>query len=226
MALSNPVKDLRRPNLSNSTWRGKVVDNNDPEKRQRVKIRIPQLHRGIPDDMLPWVMPSSAGYAHAGSGVGSVDIPPEGSLLEMYFEEDDPHNPRYGGSPPVDSVNKENEILNEDYPKTRGYVDEAGNKWTVNTQRNEVLFQHKSGASIFVDGSGNISVTAKSKLSFNAPSGIDIVSNGNVNIHAAGVTDIKGNDVLMNGSSAAKSSANPSSRSKPSIPSSKGKTDL
>lgn len=226
MALPNPIKDLSRPNLTKGTWRAYVVDVQDPDKRQRVKIRIPQLHRDIPDSDLPWSMPNTVGQAHAGAGVGTVNVPPEGSLVEVWFEEDDPHNPRYGGSPPLDEVHSENELLQEDYPHTKGFVDEAGNKVTINTAKNEIMVQHKTGASFFIDGEGNITITAKKSLTFSGPEGINLTSGGNVNIHASGVTDVKGAPIHLNGNSAANQSVAPSDRPTPQIQSRKGQAKL
>lgn len=226
MAMSTPIKDIPRPNLAKGTYRGIVVDNNDPDKRQRVKIRIPQLHRGIPDDKLPWTMPSSSGQSHAGAGVGSVFVPPIGALLEGTFEEDDPHNFRTHGSPPVDNVNKDNEILGEDYPYTEGHVDPAGNKFTVNKLRNEILMQHKSGASIFFDGAGNISINAKGRVHIGGPQGVNVVSEDQVKIHTKKDMEIKAKPVKLNGSGPTSSARPPASRATPTIPSPRGKTEM
>lgn len=229
MALGNPVRDLKRPDLSKGMYRGYVVDNNDPDKRQRVKIRIPQLHRGIPDDQLPWTMPISRGQAHAGAGVGSVDVPPVGSLLEGMFEEDDPHNFRVSGSPPVDKVNKDNEILQEDYPHTSGHVDEAGNKFTTNKLRNEILIQHKSGASIFFDGAGNISLNAKGSVFINGPQGVSTTAgeDGDLKFHTKKKMEFKAKKgIKLNGAGDEMDSNAPASRQTPSIPSPRGQTNM
>lgn len=227
MALPNPVKDLKRPDLSKGTWRGYVVDNQDPEKRQRVKVRIPQLHRDISDEDLPWSMPSNTGQAHSGSGVGAVDVANEGALVEVWFEEDDPHNPRYGGSPPVDNMHEDNEILGEDYPHTNGQVDSAGNKWTVNKLRNEVLFQHKSGSSAFYDGAGNIVMHAAGKLTLVGSQGVDVVSSSGIRVHGGGPgVDIKGGPVNLNSSSASATASAPAARSTPQVQSRRGQTSL
>lgn len=224
MGLSNPHRDMPRPNLAKSEMYGYVVDDNDPKKRQRVKVRIPQLHRGIPDEDLPWCMPHGEGHAQAGSGVGSVNVPTKGSLLRVAFGEDDPHNPKYGGSPTVDEVHKDNELLNEDYPATHGSIDSAGNKISINKQRNEILWQHKSGAFVFVDGSGNISISSKGNIHLNGPSGINVVTGGQINLHGAGGTDVKGGDIKLNNSGSAQSASSPTSRPSPSIPNRGGNT--
>lgn len=225
MAMSNPIKSLKRPDLSRGRYQGYVVDNKDPDKRQRVKIRIPQLHRNVPDSDLPWVRPSHRGQANAGSGVGRVDVPPEGALMDVSFDEDDPHNPLYHGSPALDKVAKDNEILNEDYPHTVGEVDDSGNKWTINKLRKEALFQHVSGSSIFMDGAGNITLNAKSKLVLNGSTGVD-VTGSNINVHSPGQTDVKGQDINLNNSGTAKSTTTPTARTTPTISSSKGQTSL
>lgn len=226
MAMSNPAKDLKGTRLNAGKWRGYVVDRNDPEKRQRVKIRIPQLHRGIPDSQLPWSMPTNGGQANAGGGVGTVAIPAKGALVEGFFEEDDPHNFRFTGSPPVDSVNKDNELLGEDYPYTEGSIDESGNRTSVNRLRNEILIHHTSGASIFIDGAGNISLNAKGKLTLNGAQGVDVTGGGTINMHSGEKVDSKGGPIFMNSSGPKLSSSSPSSRSTPSIPSASGKTNL
>lgn len=227
MAMSNPIKDAlgTRPNLTKSRFRGYVVDRDDPKKRQRVKIRIPQLHRGISDEDLPWSRPSNGGVSNAGSGVGAVNIPPVGALVEGFFEEDDPHNFVFSGSPTVDSVNKDNELLKEDYPYTHGEIDESGNRFSINKLRNEILWQHKSGASIFIDGNGAINLTAKAGVNISGK-GINLASSSGIVAHGSSEVNIKGGDVRLNGGGSKISAANPSARPKPSIPSPKGKTSM
>lgn len=159
MPLFNPL-DVPRGRFAHQDLVGVVVDNADPEKRQRVRVRIPQLHRTLPDDKLPWAIPdASQSRANAGGGAGSVNVPVKGAKIYVRFEENDPHNPRYAGSPTTDDVNKDNELLNENYPHTRGSIDDAGNRISTNSE-NEVLdFVHKSGSTVHIDANGKISVT-------------------------------------------------------------------
>src|SRR5690606_2925684 len=109
-----------------------VIENDDTKhpdgkKRGRVRIRIPALHRNVPDEELPWSMPNNGGQANSGGGAGTVDIPPIGAKVFVNYDEQDPHNPRYGGSPTTDDVYGDNELLEEDYPYTKGSIDDAGN---------------------------------------------------------------------------------------------------
>jgi len=215
MAFGNPAKDLKNTKLDAGRWRGYVVDVNDPEKRQRVRVRIPQLHDDIPDDKLPWAMNVGGGIANAGGGIGTVGVYTKGSFVEGFFDEDDPHNFRLLGSPPTDKVNKDNELLKEDYPYTSGSVDESGLRTSYNSLRKEFLIQHPSGASIFIDGAGNIAINAKGKTTVNGSQGVDVTGQGAINLHSSTAVDSKGGPVKMNSSGNKVASSTPAARPTP-----------
>lgn len=226
MAFLNPTKDIRRPDLSRGSFFGYIVDNNDPEKRQRVKIRIPQLHRGISDDDLPWMMPSAQGQNHAGGGVGRVEVPPNNALMEVKFEEDDPHSGRYRGSATIDEVHKDNELLQEDYPKTVGGVDETGHKETWNKQKKEYTRTWPSGTTLHVDGAGTVSITAASDINFSAKGKINLAADGGMKIHSKQPIDVKGQVVGLNNSGTTSEASSTTPRTVPTTTSRKGSTSL
>jgi len=72
---------------STLTYVGKVVENNDPNQRKRVRVRVEGIHAdSIPDEVLPWALPSSQGYAASGDQrSGLVDIPEIGALIGVKF---------------------------------------------------------------------------------------------------------------------------------------------
>lgn len=160
-----PVSTLTKPRLNKNDLIGYVIDNVDPDKRQRVRIRCPQLHRNVPDNLLPWTIPDrSDNYSNAGKGVGSVNVPPIGSKVYYRLDENDPHNPRYGGSPATDDVNKEHEMLNEKYPHTRGNVDSANNRRASNNEKETVDFVHSSGTTQHVASNGAVNVNTAGNM--------------------------------------------------------------
>lgn len=225
MAIPNPVEELKRPNLASPNFIGKVVDVNDPKKRQRIKLRIPELHRGIPDNLLPWSRPmSSPSGANAGAGVGSVRVPPKGSTLYGSLESNDPHSIHYGGSPTLDSAHKDNEILNEDYPHTYGEVDHAGNKTITNTQKNTKTMVHKSGTTFHVSADGSSSVSSAKDVNVSAKGLINIVGDGDICLHSKGVLSLKGSSVKINGSDVTKDATSITARTRPTIEDPTGKT--
>lgn len=77
----------------NLIYKGIVEDNNDPQKRNRLKVRVGQLHGssalGIPTVSIPW--------AEAVSPI-LIDPPiPVGSIVYVTFEQGDKNYPIYLG---------------------------------------------------------------------------------------------------------------------------------
>ena len=98
----------RRLNMSDETSlvRGIVVINEDPEKRGRVKVRIPSYH-GIPsqsrtwieDENLPWSTPGL--YVSGGNDLGQRIVPSVGTRVFVIFEDGDLTKPVYLGGIPL-----------------------------------------------------------------------------------------------------------------------------
>lgn len=68
---------MRRYLMEEGPFAGIVVDDDDPERRGRVRVRVPALHgqqRDIPDDALPWcdAVEKSDGRAYKSPEVGKV----------------------------------------------------------------------------------------------------------------------------------------------------------
>lgn len=227
--LFNPL-DARTPKTARSDLIGTVIDNDDSKskdgkKRGRVRVRIPLLHRNVPDDKLPWSMPNNnTGQANAGAGVGGVRIPPIGAKVFYILDDEDPHNPRYGSSPSTDDVYKDNELAEEDYPHTYGDVDTAGNLDKVNTLKNTKTKTHVSGTTDHIDGSGNYSIFGVSNNDFISKGNTVIGADGAISAHAGGVNSIKGSRVLINCSDAFIQASAAGNRTRPVIASPAGKT--
>jgi uncharacterized protein involved in type VI secretion and phage assembly len=71
-------------------YRGLIVDNEDPTKRGRVKVRVPAV-MGETD---VWAMPC---VPYAGDGVGLFTVPPVGTGVWVEFEAGDPSFPIWVG---------------------------------------------------------------------------------------------------------------------------------
>ena len=72
---------------------GKVVDNKDPIKKGRCRIRVFGIYGdSIGDDDLPWADNDSS---FNGSEVGSFVVPPVGALVNVRFNGNDFNLPRY-----------------------------------------------------------------------------------------------------------------------------------
>jgi len=77
--------------MSNRTffgkYRGTVADNSDPQKRGRIKARVPDIF-GNEDS--GWALPS---LPYAGDGVGLFLIPPADAWVWIEFEGGNPDKP-------------------------------------------------------------------------------------------------------------------------------------
>lgn len=163
MGLLHPTRDIPRLRsaLKIQQYPAQIINNDDSGtkegKRQRCRVRIPQIHRNIEDTDLPMAMPQRGGQTNAGAGVGSVDIPPQGAKVFVAYDEEDPHTMYYNQSPTTDDVHKDNELLQEDYPHTKGHVDHMGNKYSVNTKKEKetITDTHRSGSTMHRDKEGN-----------------------------------------------------------------------
>lgn len=225
MAMSDVTRSFAAPSLKNSQFEAYVVNVDDPDKRQRVRFRVPVLHEGIPDAKLPFANQQMSGMANAGSGVGTVSVPDRYAKITVTFPQDDAHNPQYHASPTSDDVNKDNELLNEDYPNTMGFTDSYGNRFSTNKATGDYTIAHKSGAIIHIDGSGNVTIASAGDLNIGAKGNINMAAKGRMRLSASGDVSIDGSMVLLNGGNAA-DVAIPGKRSTPKIKDQSGRTDL
>lgn len=218
MGLMHPVLDVRDDQRLKTTYpTGFVVDNKDPLKRGRVRVRIPGLHpKSIPNDKLPWLMPHQTGYANAGKGVGNMHVPPMGAKLHVMFDGNggDPHNGYFKHSPPTEDVHKDNPLSKHpNYPHVYGWQDEGNNLFYVDTKGKEAGMKFADGSSIiFKNGSftttmkGDITSSAKGKQTTKA-------GRGGVTIHSdGGAVSMKGETINQNGSDATEKPEDPAER--------------
>lgn len=229
MGLLDMDRDVNHPSLKQQKITGFVVDNNDPEKRQRVKVRVPQFHRGIPDEDLPWILPQSNGGAasNGGGGQGAVNVPPLNTKLFVHMEAEDPHNIYYGGSPTTDDVNKDNEILQEDYPNTYGHVDAAGNKVATNAAKKTMTMTHVSGTTVHIGSGGEVIIYSSSDMSFMAEGKAVFAGKGGTffGIDSSN-TSVKGSKIDLNGDGDGITPAKVGKRTKPVLTERAGKVEV
>jgi hypothetical protein len=133
---------------------GEVVDNQDPNKEGRCRIRVYNVFDEINSNKLPWAIPD---FTFIGSEVGSFIVPPNGTIVSVYFENGDIYMPRY--TTKVLQKNKLPSNKDLDYPNNMIFF-ETDNKDSFELNRNsgETKFIHRSGAEIKIDSLGNVSI--------------------------------------------------------------------
>lgn len=90
------------PNGFQGLWSGVVVDDVDPKKVGRVKVRIFDLHdEDTPIADIPWAMPvfptAFMSTANTWASGGLVQIPPIDALVKVMFDHGDPEFPNWMG---------------------------------------------------------------------------------------------------------------------------------
>ena len=167
---------------------GRVENNNDSLKLGRCKIRVFGVFGDeISTENLPWSTPD---FGFIGGNLGSFIVPPEDSLVRVYFDSDDIYRPHY-----TTKVVQRNEFdswaeKDESYPDTIIFFeDDLGSLFKINRKTGEATFKHSSGMFFSIDKEGNCVVNSENtnsgKLSLLCNKNIDIKSiNGNISIEA------------------------------------------
>lgn len=153
---------------------GKIVDNKDPEKLGRCKIRILGVFGDtIQDKDLPWALPDPS---FIGSLKGSFIVPPEGCTVSVYFERGERYLPRYTRK--VIDKNNLPKNKNKNYPDNMIFFEtDDGDRFEINRKKKTMLFEHSSGTKIVIERNGDTVVERKdgSKVE---------LEGGNINIEA------------------------------------------
>lgn len=152
-------------------YTGIVIDNNDPDKLGRCRIRVYGVYdEEIPDSDLPWAQPD---FNFIGSKLGSFIIPPVDAIVRVYFDHGDIYLPHYTtkvverGNLPKDK--------NTDYPNTLVLFElDEGDKLIYNRKTGTFEFTHRKGTKIKIDGqTGDYELihNTKTKMDINGRTG-------------------------------------------------------
>lgn len=238
-------QDASQSSMEGRIFDGTVIDNNDPEKKGRVKVRSSDQHTNIKDVDIPWVRLGGNLTYGLTSSVGTISIPVLGSRITYTLMGEDQYHPIAIGQPITDKSTVK-EITDRNYPHTRGGVDRSGNIWLFDSKEDVFQFTHVTGTSITIDGKGHVYIgVADNKVGPDAkeyvPQGITInvignttvvssgdtsihtqgsfsaVAGGSMTLHAGGEVNIAGSNVRINdnGPSSPKTPDTPVARERP-----------
>jgi hypothetical protein len=143
-------------------YTGEVVDNNDPQKLGRLKIKVINLFDTLTTADIPWANPTQSLHD------GSFCIPEKGQFLEVFFDHGDIYSPYYIGH----ALNK-NQIpshLKDSYPNTiLLYQTKQGNFCTINRNTGEFHITCQTGAKITMKVTGEIDIESPFMVDIKAP---------------------------------------------------------
>lgn len=142
-------------------YRGVVLDNNDPEQKGRVRIRVHSVFdSNIPVAKLPWAVPAQPIFSGSGSGFGHFAVPEVNSQVWVFFEGGDFNQPVYWAEAPTGVHGLPSERTTS-YPNRRVVKTKAGLGVLIDDTTKEVRILHPSGKYIQMDSSGNVTISAR-----------------------------------------------------------------
>lgn len=135
---------------------GLVVDNQDPQKWGRCKVRVHGLHDDIKNEDLPWATPE---FAIPMGVKGSWIIPEVGTIVYVKFDDGDFYEPLYGSKVlDLQNINFEAD-KDEDYPDSVIlYESKNGDYFKVNRAKGEMTLKSGSGVIFKFNQNGDISL--------------------------------------------------------------------
>jgi len=174
---------------------GKVIDNNDPEKLGRCRIRVYGVYNdSIGDGDIPWAKPE---FGFIGSELGSFIVPPVDALVYVRFSNGDIYNPLYSGK--AISANKLPSDKDTDYPNTLVFFElDNGDKFTINRNDGKTIYEQRHGIKITMDTDGSFTLEHDKGSIFEVDSDGNVVlktgdtTNATIDIESSGDINIKG----------------------------------
>jgi hypothetical protein len=190
------LRDLQssKQTIAGRVFSGVVVDNNDPQRLQRCRIRIRDLHRELQDSEIPWARKRDASRGTA-PGLTNVDVPPMGSQVNVSFNEESLYSPEYFGgvfSHPQQAAPAEG------YPHVILEQDQGGNFIRRDTRAgyNSITIGHASGTIVEINNSGDVRITSAGKIEMSSLQAVDIRSGGDIFLQAAGTIHLRSQSLL------------------------------
>ncbi|WP_143394648.1 phage baseplate assembly protein V [Flavobacterium branchiophilum] len=183
-ALPAFIKKLPEPQIAfpkAETQQAKVIDNADPKNQGRIRVKM--LWQQTKNLRTPWlrVMTPDAGTSgEVATNRGMVFIPEIGDHVMLGFRYNDPNRPFVMGS----LFNGTTGAGGQSQNHLKSIFTRGGSTITFNELDNSILVKDPSGNTWFMDGKGNISVTAPKNFTVNAGANITMTAGKNVSVSA------------------------------------------
>jgi uncharacterized protein involved in type VI secretion and phage assembly len=184
-------------------YRGLVADNLDPDKRGRLKVRVPSVLGEVTSD---WALPC---FPYGGAAdLGFIAVPPVGAMVAVEFMEGDLSAPIWTGAfwRSADQVPAEvagdgasTKLLKTDSGHVVSFEDKEGEEAVTLTSAAGAVLEMNAGGSFALTDSGGATVT------LDAEAGQIVIedANGNsITLSSSGITatDGSGNEIATSAS--------------------------
>jgi uncharacterized protein involved in type VI secretion and phage assembly len=166
--------------------RAVVVDNRDPEKMGRVRVRFPWQKDGTPSNWMRVTMP------HAGANYGVYWVPEIGDEVKVIFHDDNPSRPAVLGS-----------YMNGEQNSSDRYDDDNNVKTIRTKSGNEIYFNDKPGEERIhihnIDKSNEILITMEHDglIKVHSKNNIIISAEGDLDMSATNIKIVANKDMTI-----------------------------
>ena len=187
-ALPAKIRKLPEPNIAfpvAQMQQAEVVANDDPRGQGRIRVKM--LWQSTKQQSTPWlrVMTPDAGTSgEVSTNRGMVFIPEVGDQVMLGFRYNDPNRPFVIGSLFNGKTGTGGDLKNN----IKSIYTRTGSTITFDEGNSSILVKDPSGNKWFMDGNGNIDVTAPKNITINA--GESIIMSAGQNIVATAQKDI------------------------------------
>ena len=166
-------------------FKGTVVENDDPDKAERVKVSIPDIFEGDSKNF-PWCSPAKASWFPNTAEFGVFGlIPPIGTEINILFQQGNPLYPLYFAYPHQKGQRVNDFVTN--YLKRYGWKDPQGNLFFIDTTDDvdpQVKFQHVSGFVFTLNHNGDFFVTTPGKANMHSDDDMTFTSGTHITMQA------------------------------------------
>lgn len=139
-----------------------VVDNADPKKLGRVKVRITGLLEDTTAVNLPWVFRRAPASMGGRADLSEMAVPEVGSELVVKFPFGDIYSGFYIGYWQSEFTHQG--FYNDDYPHSYGFRDTQNTYFKVNQAKKEAEFKHTTGSRVKFFDDGVIELMSAKKI--------------------------------------------------------------
>lgn len=198
-------ESLSKDNL-HADWVGEVVDNKDPDKLGKCRVRVFGKFDDLDVDSIPWAIPAGSNVFAGGSkhGAGSLSVPKVGAKVRVRFSGGNIYSPEYVS---IQDVNEAliDEISDSYENATVLFFDEDEKVKVVYTVSKGLEIFHKD-SHILINPDSSITIEHKDSSSIIELVGptINITANSTVNVTANAKISHEATEVHSNGSSVTK----------------------
>ena len=144
--------------------KGRVVHNEDPKKKGRIKCTVAGMFESKDPDELPWCYPEQPAQSGGQAGAGTFHVPDVGTEVIIKFPYNDPYMPVYSGV--YQSETSHPVQFDEGYPNSGGTAYSNGSWMRHASDGDDETweYRHSSGSFIYFDSNGDVYIQAAGNL--------------------------------------------------------------